>query len=418
MKVKSVQFFYHFALFLVGYIQIAFPKFAALSIVLFGLIVVIGRVKGFLIFELNKITLFLFLFYLCYLFGVFFTDNEILAKHYVESKLSFLFFPLFFSFKPKFKVEFSYLFLISIFSVFQVTIFGLFSAMKIYSVTHIFLPSFTSTSISPLHHPSYFAFFILFSIFTMWIGFFKKWKYFTLNWIIPLSIYFLVFYILCQSLAALLFICLTLFVIFIIWFKMKFGKIKTLITILLFPLILFFLLTKTPVFKVEFNSTKDSFTAFVNSPRKFIKDKQGYKTGNEDRLILWTASSHLIWKHPFGVGTGNVDDYLRNELMNLRQGNLALKNFNSHNQFLQTGVEIGFFGLAILLIFEISVLVFAIKNKNWILLLVISSLIFNSLFESMLQRQSGIIFYSFWICIIIAANDLIVKSKNNNVITE
>jgi hypothetical protein len=36
------------------------------------------------------------------------------------------------------------------------------------------------------------------------------------------------------------------------------------------------------------------------------------------------------------------------------------------------------------------------NSKNWMLLILSASLAFNGLFESMLQRQSGIVFYSFW----------------------
>jgi O-antigen ligase len=411
MKIKSIPFFYHLLICLLVYVQLAFPKLVAFSVLFLFIVLFIGIRKNQFEFKLNKISIFLAVFYFCYLIGVFFTDNDDLAKHYIESKVSFILFPLLFNYKPKFKFEYSYLFLVSIFSVFQVSVVGLISAMNIYSQTHILLPSFTSTSISPLHHPTYFAVFILFSIFTAWYGYIKKWKYFSIIWIIPITVYFFGFYILCQSLAALLFLFLTFFAIFIIIFGRKFGKLKTLIAIVLFPIILFFSLSRIPVFRVEFNSTKASLKTFIHSPRKFIIDKQGYKTGNEDRLILWVASSQLIFKHPLGVGTGNVDDFMRNELMNLRQGNLALKNFNSHNQFLQTGVEIGIFGLLILLIFIFGTLYFAIKNKNWILILLIASLIFNSLFESMLQRQSGIIFYSFWICFLLSINELFLPSR-------
>jgi hypothetical protein len=31
---------------------------------------------------------------------------------------------------------------------------------------------------------------------------------------------------------------------------------------------------------------------------------------------------------------------------------------------------------------------------------VVASLVVNSLFESMLQRQSGIVFYAFWMCLL------------------
>jgi hypothetical protein len=40
------------------------------------------------------------------------------------------------------------------------------------------------------------------------------------------------------------------------------------------------------------------------------------------------------------------------------------------------------------------------KHLNWLLLLLIANLMFNMLFESMLQRQSGIMFYTMGICLL------------------
>jgi O-antigen ligase len=78
----------------------------------------------------------------------------------------------------------------------------------------------------------------------------------------------------------------------------------------------------------------------------------------------------------------------------------AKKQYNPHNQFLQITLEIGILG--ILLFFSLFVIGFKIayKHGNWILAIVLFNLFFNSIFESMLQRQSGIVFYTLLICLI------------------
>lgn len=80
---------------------------------------------------------------------------------------------------------------------------------------------------------------------------------------------------------------------------------------------------------------------------------------------------------------------------------MAERNFNPHNQFLQTGLEIGLLGLAVLLLLLVLVFVRAVRSGDLILTVLTASLVFNCLFESMLQRQSGIVFYTFWICFLI-----------------
>ena len=75
--------------------------------------------------------------------------------------------------------------------------------------------------------------------------------------------------------------------------------------------------------------------------------------------------------------------------------------YNPHNQFLQTALEIGIVGLLLLLTLFGSTLRFAWKHRNYALLIMTACLVFNALFESMFQRQSGIVFFSFWICLLI-----------------
>jgi O-antigen ligase len=85
--------------------------------------------------------------------------------------------------------------------------------------------------------------------------------------------------------------------------------------------------------------------------------------------------------------------------------------YNPHNQFLQTGLEIGILGLlALLLVVGVSWRI-ARQHKNYLLMAVLTSLVLNSLFESMLQRQSGIVFYSFWICVLVMMSTPYLKEK-------
>ena len=88
---------------------------------------------------------------------------------------------------------------------------------------------------------------------------------------------------------------------------------------------------------------------------------------------------------------------------------MATRNYNPHNQFLQTAVEVGVFGL----IFFSSVIIYAFylgfRFKSVLILFIGLNLGFNSLFESMFQRQSGIVFFVFWLCL----SALMLLSTNN-----
>jgi hypothetical protein len=62
-------------------------------------------------------------------------------------------------------------------------------------------------------------------------------------------------------------------------------------------------------------------------------------------------------------------------------------------------LEIGALGLLTLIIGLSFSVYYAIKSSFWPFLFLVINLIFNSFFESMLQRQSGVVFYSFFICL-------------------
>lgn len=122
---------------------------------------------------------------------------------------------------------------------------------------------------------------------------------------------------------------------------------------------------------------------------------------NNVRLLVWSASIDIIKKEPFtGVGTGDVKNSLR--IRNIESGNhhLAEKEYNSHNQFLNTGVALGIPGLIILIV--IIVLCLKYMNRNlkpvWIYNLILFSIIFFMFTESALERQAGIVFFTFLIC--------------------
>jgi O-antigen ligase len=69
--------------------------------------------------------------------------------------------------------------------------------------------------------------------------------------------------------------------------------------------------------------------------------------------------------------------------------------WNPHNQFLQTTLEIGILGGIVLIVYLVLLLRLGIRNRSGILLLITTAVIFNCMFESMYQRQSGILFFTF-----------------------
>ena len=74
----------------------------------------------------------------------------------------------------------------------------------------------------------------------------------------------------------------------------------------------------------------------------------------------------------------------------------AKKEFNPHNQFLQITNEIGFLGLLIFLVLLTNFGLYAIKRKDNFGMLFLMILVVFCLFESVLQRLSGVVFFICW----------------------
>jgi O-antigen ligase len=122
-------------------------------------------------------------------------------------------------------------------------------------------------------------------------------------------------------------------------------------------------------------------------------------SGNQARLVIWTVSSQIIMDHPFGIGLGNLDKEMQQRLIRLHQDELVEKNYNPHNQFLQILAEIGLVGMLSFLFIMFLAIRHAWQRDDKLFLFLIFSLLVNCLVESMLQRQSGIVFYVQFMCL-------------------
>ena len=119
---------------------------------------------------------------------------------------------------------------------------------------------------------------------------------------------------------------------------------------------------------------------FFYAAKLFISNKKFPYSGSEKRLIMWTVSFNIMKKYPNGVGTGNVEEELVSSLNNLGHVELADEKLNPHNQFLQTGVELGWLGLFVSLIPFLIDVYYSKKYNNQLILLLVSLLFFNMLF--------------------------------------
>lgn len=146
-------------------------------------------------------------------------------------------------------------------------------------------------------------------------------------------------------------------------------------------------------------------TVFVASNQKRFKElfkQETYITKNEtnstnNRIQIYKCALTLIKNKPligYGVGKDRIALYscYKENLYYLYENK-----YNIHNQYLSIATKVGLVGLSIFLIFLFYNLKIAVKSKDIMFLCIILFYSFTFLFENVLERQNGVILFSFLI---------------------
>lgn len=123
------------------------------------------------------------------------------------------------------------------------------------------------------------------------------------------------------------------------------------------------------------------------------------------RLLIWKLSLSLAKENmPFGTGVGDVQDELESGYRDNGMTGALDKRLNAHNQFLQTLLATGIPGLVLLILSLLLPIIQGVRSGNflfWVLPVIVA---FNFLFESMLERQAGMVFFTFFMTLFILGN--------------
>ena len=115
--------------------------------------------------------------------------------------------------------------------------------------------------------------------------------------------------------------------------------------------------------------------------------------GSSERLITWSCSAECLKSAPYGAGTGDIKHalfacYDAHDAIFARERQL-----NSHSQFLQGGVALGWPGLLAALALALVPLWLSIRDQRTDLLLFALLFLVNAAVESVLEVQGGVVFF-------------------------
>ena len=338
--------------------------------------------------------------YLMYGLGVFYSSNldapYVGAYANMEEKLSLLVFPLLFSTITFDAFNNNYFRRILDFFIAGNLINGFLLLAISYSdylqgagdVT-----SFYYTHLAHGRHPSYLALYFAFSIAILiqrliqHAGGYSKKHYFQM----ALILIFQVFVVLLSSKAGILSLALLYGIVFMyLLLKKRLYPLRKLFIPFLLMGSFFITLLPFPHAYGRFITVKSSIENAKEIPAET-------KESSAERILIWKSTWGVIEENPvFGVGTGDVKDALMEGYQaNHVQGAINDK-LNAHNQYLQITVALGIFGLILLLLSLTIPLYFSFRKNALLYILFLLLIGFNFLFESMLERQAGVVFYAFF----------------------
>ena len=314
----------------------------------------------------------------------------------LERKLALLAFPLLFAFQWKNPLPLAQMWLSHVLACVVLIGIAYYDAFMCQMQLGNSVRCFSTTYFSQVHHPSYFSAFLIFSIIGLLLG---KVAWFSAKprWISWILIgVFTAMHLHLGTLAGIMGI-VVVFMTYSTWlFSKKFGWLKSIL--IGFATLSIGIITslQSEEIKADAQNAFNFTQAYLKNPTAFVKGRKEPLQGNEVRLILWTASFQIGKQHPSGLGLGGLEHALAQKLNKWGYPEQAKKEFNPHNQWLQIWNEIGWFGFGIFSFLLSALTLQFYQNRNLAALLLTFVFLIFCLFESILQRESGIVFFLCW----------------------
>ncbi len=389
---------------------IAYNKITPLVIALFVLIAIVKHRNWkdirMDLFNWKTPGFWLMLFYLFHIIGMFWTENTHKGWEDIGMKLSFFILPLFFLIGKmnldRRTAELSFILSCSI-TVICLIVYSIFRS--IYNIEDNQWGYFYEAEFTPFMHRSYFASYMIFGAFLALMRIRKENG--RLKMILILSFFLL-------SIATWLTLSKSGMLIWLL--VLLFISVHYIITNRRF-IIGFGLLFIVGTFVFLLFQMESKFASRLKEIPKALKNIQTENNpsveSNQSRIIMWSTSWKLIVENPvFGTGTGDVKDELIAKNEKLNNSGVAQLKLNAHNQFLNSGVQLGLIGLGLLLMVFTLIFREVWINKDRAMALFGVVFFLSFLVESFLETQAGIIPFTVLLMVFYTTKKREVNLKN------
>ena len=249
-------------------------------------------------------------------------------------------------------------------------------------------------------HSTYYAFFILTAIlFLLFLLFKEKKKLYRVIYLLLIMYHcFFILHLSVRTAILTLFILISFSIFY--YFKEK-NKVKKGVLFLLG----FYILSSVVIYNVRVTRYRiQQVFGFSYS------DGTRHDDGN-DKINQWGASIKANKNIPFGNGIGDANNSIFESYRELGLDKNAEREYNAHNQFIQTYVGLGLIGFLILLFLFFFYFKYFMKHKSFVgySFVIISFLLFQT--ESFLERHHGLVLFTFFVLFFL--NNTISESELN-----
>lgn len=357
----------------------------------------------------NKVLLAFPLYFLVLVISLFYTTQLSEGFDLVIRSLSLLLFPILFLFVKEdassVRKLFDFLlyglvfsFFMNLFSVvYEVINFAVITDVPFWNRISIYWKLFMNEQFSALINPSYVSLYIL-----LVLSYYLK-KELNSVWRLLTVLVLFVYLLLLASEAA--YYTLFIMAVLLVWKVKDRSKRYMLILMVILGTIVF---VNNPHFFKE--PTFDSIRTTK------VDDRADLPITERDRWLTWKAAVQVIEEAPFlGYGVGDAKDVLVGKFKELgpEYDNHVKRRYNAHNQFLQTWLETGVFGVFMLMFIFTWLAFYMRRSSNEFA--VFLALFIALMFESMLVRFNGIVFFSIIVPLLLKKKSILSSRIIRNV---
>ena len=338
----------------------------------------------------KKAGLWLLLYYLMHFVGMSLTDNTSFGWMDIGMKASFAIFPIIFILF-RFKINQSILFKSFVLGAFVAVLICFYLSYLNYSESGQMV-HFTESFLAHFMHRSYWATYLVLAY--VFSGYLVIKKEFNLLFGSALAMLFFIVVFMTGSKAGILILVISTIALLIYVAKVL-KRLKWAIGLGVLAVVI--LITTLSYFPSVANRIESSYKYATGQYSINVEKTES----TASRILIWETAIDLIKEKPLlGYGTGDVKDVLAQK--NIEKGNIdvAQRKMNTHNQFLNSWVAIGFFGLLFLLLIFLLPFIFAPQEEGFIHRLIVFILFASLVAESFLETQAGIIPVAFFMTLL------------------